>query len=209
MPSSRRPPGAEPYLPERRGLRALRAAAAGCRGCDLWRGATQTVFGEGPARARMVMVGEQPGDREDKLGHTFVGPAGHLLDRALEQAGIERSGVYLTNAVKHFKWEERGKRRIHKTPSRLEVVACRPWLDAELEALRPAVIVLLGAVAGQAIFGAGFRVTRERGRTRPGPDGVATVATVHPSAILRAPDEDRPREMEHLVHDLRIAARAA
>ncbi|MGN6379102.1 MAG: UdgX family uracil-DNA binding protein [Gaiellales bacterium] len=209
MPAPERPAGAERYLPSRRSLRSLRTAAADCRGCDLWRDSTQTVFGEGPASARMVMVGEQPGDQEDRAGHPFVGPAGRVLDRALEEAGIERAAVYMTNAVKHFKWEERGKRRIHKTPSRWEVAACRPWLDAELEALRPAIVVLLGAVAAQAVFGAGFRVTRERGRVRPGPRELPTLATVHPSAILRAPDENRAREMQEFVDDLRIAERAA
>jgi uracil-DNA glycosylase len=198
--------GADRYLPTRRDLTNLRRAAAGCRGCDLWRSATQTVFGEGRADAKLVLVGEQPGDQEDRRGHPFVGPAGRVLDHGLDSAGIERSGVYTTNVVKHFKWEPRGKRRIHKTPSRWEVAACRPWLAAELDALTPTAVVLLGAVAAQAIFGPGFRVTRERGRVHEGPGGIATVATIHPSAVLRAPDDDRQSAMDGLVRDLRTAA---
>jgi DNA polymerase len=198
--------GAERYLPKRRDLTNLRRAAAGCHGCDLWRSATQTVFGEGKADAKLVLVGEQPGDQEDRRGHPFVGPAGRVLDRGLESAGIERSGVYTTNVVKHFKFEPRGKRRIHKTPSRWEVAACRPWLAAELDALTPEVVVLLGAVAAQAVFGPSFRVTHERGRVKEGLGGIATVATIHPSAVLRAPDDYRQGEMDGLVRDLRTAA---
>ena len=201
-----RPEGAEAYLPDRRSLGRMRAAAQSCRGCDLWRDATQAVFGEGPAQADLVLVGEQPGDQEDLKGHPFVGPAGRLLDRGLESAGIDASTVYRTNAVKHFKWEPRGKRRIHKKPSRWEVAACRPWLVAELEALSPRVLVLLGATAAQAFFGPGFRVTRERGRKLEGPAGGSALATVHPSAILRARDADREHEMELFVADLRSAA---
>jgi uracil-DNA glycosylase len=200
------PEGAERYLPDRRSLTRMREAAQSCRGCDLWRDATQAVFGEGPARAELVLVGEQPGDQEDLQGHPFVGPAGRLLDRGLESAGIDAGTVYRTNAVKHFKWEPRGKRRIHKKPSRWEVAACRPWLVAELEALSPSVLVLLGATAAQAFFGAGFRVTRERGRELDGPGGATALATVHPSAILRARGGDREHEMELFVADLRTAA---
>jgi DNA polymerase len=200
-----RPEGAERYLPDRRTLARMREAAQSCHGCDLWRDATQAVFGEGPAGAELVLVGEQPGDQEDIQGHPFVGPAGRLLDRGLESAGIDSRIVYRTNAVKHFKWEPRGKRRIHKKPSRWEVAACRPWLVAELEQLTPRVLVLLGATAAQALFGPGFRVTRERGRELEGPGGAAALATVHPSAILRAPDEDRRHEMELFVADLRTA----
>jgi DNA polymerase len=200
-----RPEGAERYLPDRRTLARMREAAQSCHGCDLWRDATQAVFGEGPAGAELVLVGEQPGDQEDIQGHPFVGPAGRLLDRGLESAGIDSRIVYRTNAVKHFKWEPRGKRRIHKKPSRWEVAACRPWLVAELEQLTPRVLVLLGATAAQALFGPGFRVTRERGRELEGPGGAAALATVHPSAILRARDEDRRHEMELFVADLRTA----
>jgi uracil-DNA glycosylase family protein len=201
-----RPEGAERYLPDRRSLRRMREAAQSCRGCDLWRHATQTVFGEGPAHADLVLVGEQPGDKEDLQGHPFVGPAGRLLDRGLESAGIDARAVYRTNAVKHFKWEPRGKRRIHKKPSRWEVAACRPWLVAELEALTPRVLVLLGATAAQALFGPSFRVTRERGQEHPGPGGARALATIHPSAILRANAEDREHEMGLFVADLRTAA---
>jgi uracil-DNA glycosylase family protein len=204
--ASPRPEGAERYLPDRRSLGRMRAAAQACRGCDLWKDATQAVFGEGPAHADLVLVGEQPGDQEDQQGRPFVGPAGRLLDRGLESAGIDAGAVYRTNAVKHFKWERRGKRRIHKTPSRWEVAACRPWLVAELEALSPRVMVLLGATAAQSFFGPGFRVTRERGRELEGPGETAALATVHPSSILRARDEDREHEMELFVADLRAAA---
>jgi len=201
-----RPEGAERYVPDRRSLGRMREAVQACRGCDLWRDATQAVFGEGSAHAALVLVGEQPGDQEDRQGHPFVGPAGRLLDRGLESAGIESGMVYRTNAVKHFKWEPRGKRRIHKSPSRWEVAACGPWLAAELDALSPEVLVLLGATAAQALFGPGFRVTRERGRPHPGPGRATAVATVHPSAVLRARDEDRGREMDLFVDDLRAAA---
>jgi DNA polymerase len=201
-----RPEGAERYLPDRRSLGRMREAAQSCRGCDLWRDATQAVFGEGPAHADLVLVGEQPGDQEDQQGHPFVGPAGRLLDRGLESAGVDARAVYRTNAVKHFKWEPRGKRRIHKTPSRWEVAACRPWLVAELEALSPRVMVLLGATAAQSFFGPGFRVTRERGRALEGPGEATAVATVHPSSILRARDGDREHEMDLFVADLRAAA---
>jgi uracil-DNA glycosylase len=188
--------------PEGAGLAALREAAAGCRACDLWRGATQTVFGEGRRRSKVVMVGEQPGDREDLEGRPFVGPAGRLLDEALERAGIDRSSVYVTNIVKHFKWKPRGKRRIHMTPSRIEIVACQPWFWAEMKAIRPDAVVLLGAVAAKAVLGSGFRVTRERGRMIDGPEGRAMLATVHPASILRGDPEQRQKLLDDLVNDL-------
>src|SRR5215212_3171340 len=179
------PMTAEPFLPERRTLKSLREAARGCRGCPLWKTGTQTVFGEGPASARVIMVGEQPGDREDLEGHPFVGPAGKLLDQALVAAGIDRNDVYVTNAVKHFKWEPVGKRRLHKKPGAREIAACRPWLDAEFEALAPDIVVALGATAAQALMGAQFRVTQSRGKIfRDLPWADAFVATIHPSAIL-------------------------
>jgi DNA polymerase len=185
----------------------LRAAAAECRGCDLWRLGTQTVFGEGPERADLVLVGEQPGDREDLEGRPFVGPSGHTLDTALERAGIDRSRVYLTNAVKHFRWKARGKRRVHEPPLRSQVVACQPWLRAELEIVSPRLLVLMGAVAAQSLLGTGFSVTRERGIVRDAPPGLpAIVATVHPSSILRAPDDARKARMAEFVADLRLAA---
>jgi DNA polymerase len=192
------------FLPERRDLESLRRAAAGCKGCALWREATQTVFGEGPADAPIMLLGEQPGDQEDRQGRPFVGLAGRLLDRALESAKISRDQVYATNSVKHFKWEARGKRRIHKTPGQIEIVACQPWFAAELEALGPQILVLLGAVAAKSVFGGGFRVTRERGGAIESPAGVPALATVHPSSVLRARDADRERAMEELVRDLRV-----
>jgi DNA polymerase len=182
--------------------------AAGCRACDLWRNATQTVFGAGPADAQLMLVGEQPGDREDLAGQPFVGPAGRVLDDALAAAGIDRDRVYVTNAVKHFKWRARGKRRIHDKPNRAEVAACRPWLDGELAIVKPRVLVLLGATAAQALLGTAFRVTRERGRPIGG-TGFAehVVATVHPSAIVRIRDRDERAEAERgLATDLRTAA---
>jgi len=192
------------FLPERRDLESLRRAAAGCKGCALWREATQTVFGEGRADAPIMLLGEQPGDQEDRQGRPFVGPAGRLLDRALESAKISRDQVYATNSVKHFKWEARGKRRIHKTPGQIEIVACQPWFAAELEALGPQILVLLGAVAAKSVFGGSFRVTRERGGVIESPAGVPALATVHPSSVLRARDADRERAMEELVRDLRV-----
>ena len=198
---------AAPFLPRRRTLPALRAAAAACKGCPLWRLGTQTVFGEGSPASRVVLVGEQPGDKEDLAGRPFVGPAGALLDRSLEEAGIDRKLAYVTNAVKHFKWEARGKRRIHKKPGSLELRACRPWLEAELELLEPAVLVLLGATAAQSVLGPKFRVSVDRGKVLSSPLAAKVVATVHPSSILRAPDEETRRvERARFVADLRAAA---
>jgi uracil-DNA glycosylase len=201
--------GAEEFLPARAGLPGLRKAASDCRGCDLYKDATETVFGEGPAKAAIVLVGEQPGDREDQEGHPFVGPAGRLLDRALEEAGIDRGDVYVTNAVKHFKWKPapRGKRRIHQSPSRTEVVACRPWLIAELDVIKPDVVVVLGATAAKSVMGPSFTLTRHRGERLDPPEGIAgkaIVATVHPSAVLRAPDRDEAYAA--FVADLRAVA---
>jgi len=186
----------------------LRAAAARCTACPLYGRATQTVFGEGPAHAPLMLVGETPGDREDIEGRPFVGPAGHLLDRCLLEAGLEREKAYVTNVVKHFKWTPRGKRRLHGKPNAGEIRACRPWLEAELALVKPKVLVLLGATAAQALLGSGFRVTRERGRPVPSPFAPVTLATVHPSSLLRAEDEDRAREIARFVADLRAAAAA-
>ena len=191
-------------LPDDRSLDALKEAAAGCRACDLWQKGTQTVFGEGPPQARVVMVGEQPGDQEDRVGKPFVGPAGQILDQALEAAGIDRSLVYVTNVVKHFKWEPRGKRRLHQRPDREEVAACLPWFEAEIAAVQPRVIVCLGATAAQALLGSDFRVTRQRGKIMPSTFGAPIMATVHPSSILRARDEQSRREaIESFIADLR------
>jgi uracil-DNA glycosylase len=208
-PTDPRYPGAEPFLPDERDLASLRRAAEACRGCDLWGESTQVVFGEGPVDAEIVLVGEQPGDREDVEGHPFVGPAGRVLDEGLEAAGIDRSRVYLTNAVKHFKWEARGTRRLHKKPSRWEVVACGPWLTTELAALTPQVLVLMGATAAQSMLGPGFSVMKQRGRVPDDPAGLVTVATVHPSSILRVPPELREEQMEAFVADLHLAAELA
>jgi uracil-DNA glycosylase family protein len=192
------------YLPATHSLAALRDAAKLCHGCDLWRNATQTVFGEGGEDAEVMFVGEQPGDQEDKEGQPFVGPAGRMLDRALEEAGIDRSQVYVTNAVKHFKWQPRGKRRIHQKPNWTEMTACRPWLEAEIEAVEPRVIVLLGATAAQTLLGRQFRVTKQRGELVESPYAEYVTATIHPSAILRA--EDRDAEYAGFVADLRKVA---
>jgi len=189
------------------GLQQLREQAAGCRNCDLWKCGTQTVFGEGPADARLMLVGEQPGDREDVEGHPFVGPAGKLLDRALEQAGIGRADVYLTNAVKHFKWRPRGKRRIHQKPNAAEVRACHPWVEAEIAEVQPEIIVALGATAAQSLLGSKFRLTQHRGELFDSPLGPLITATVHPSAILRADDKDRAQQFDALVDDLSRVAR--
>ena len=191
-------------------LQQLRRNAATCQACDLWRNATQTVFGEGSPTASVMFVGEQPGDREDVEGHPFVGPAGRLLDQALEQAGIDRSGVYLTNVVKHFKWvpAERGKRRIHKKPRSSEIQACRQWLDAELETVNPKILVCLGATAAQALLGRTFSVSRQRGQLVPSALAENVVATVHPSSILRVSDDDaRHQQMKLLIQDLQTVAR--
>lgn len=188
----------------------LREAAKTCQACDLWKNATQTVFGEGAQTARVMLVGEQPGDQEDRKGHPFIGPAGKLLDEALAEAGIDRSRVYVTNVVKHFKWSaaERGKRRIHKKPGEVEIRACRPWLDAELAAIKPEVLVCLGASAAQALLGKAFRVTRDRGKFVDSPIAPRVIATVHPSSILRArDDESRHEQMKAFVQDLRQVAR--
>ena len=209
------------------GLDGLRAAAAGCKACELWQGTTQTVFGEGPETARVVFVGEQPGDQEDRRGEPFVGPAGRLLDRALGDAGIERSDAYITNAVKHFRFTQTGKRRIHQTPGPEHLRACRPWLEAEFAVLQPEVVVCLGATAAKALISPSFRITKERGQllpwTPPGADTLfATpadddedaphqtwmLATTHPSAILRTPDEARAAAYDALVADLRVVAHA-
>jgi DNA polymerase len=200
-------PTAAPLVPEKPSLPKLRAAAAGCTACPLYRTGTQTVFGEGLAAARAVFVGEQPGDSEDKIGRPFVGPAGKLLDRALEEAGIDRKLVYVTNVVKHFKWTARGKRRLHEKPNAREIAACRPWLEAELAVVHPEVLVCLGATAAQALLGRSFKVTQMRGEILQHEAARSVMATVHPSSILRAPDDEaRHREMELFVRDLRRIA---
>jgi uracil-DNA glycosylase len=207
--SQSEPNDATPFLPERRTLSTLRKAAAGCRGCHLWRGASQTVFGEGLRRSRVMFVGEQPGDQEDRQGKPFVGPAGKELDRGLEAAGIARDEAYVTNVVKHFKFEERGRRRIHQTPKRFEIDACRPWLDEELRVVEPEALVLLGATAAKAVFGSAFRLTQHRGELLESDLAPIVPATVHPSAILRAPDDEaRIAQRESFAEDLRVVAQA-
>jgi uracil-DNA glycosylase len=197
-------------LPKRRTLSRLRTASHGCRGCDLYARATQTVFGEGRVHAPLMLVGEQPGDQEDRAGAPFVGPAGKLLDRALEAAGIRRRDAYVTNAVKHFKWVPRGKRRIHEKPNRGEVDACKPWLESEIDVVGPRVIVCLGATASQAMMGASFRLTKHRGEPLEAPEGRTVVATVHPSSILRITDEnERHAAFEAFVRDLAVARETA
>jgi len=196
-------------IPPRPTLTKLREIAAGCTACDLYKRGTQTVFGEGARHARVMLVGEQPGHEEDLAGRPFVGPAGRLLDRALVEAGIDRSTVYVTNVVKHFKWEPRGKRRIHAKPNASEIGACRPWLEAELAVVEPSVVVCLGATAAQALLGRQFRVSAERGRWVKSPLAPRVMATVHPSAILRAPDDEtRHAEIRRFVEDLRTVAGA-
>jgi DNA polymerase len=196
-------------IPDHPDWESLRDAAAGCRACDLWKRGTQTVFGEGRPGARVMFVGEQPGNEEDLAGHPFVGPAGKLLDRALEEAGIDRSLAYVTNVVKHFKWEPRGKRRIHAKPNTMEITACRPWLEAELQVVQPRVLVCLGATAAQALLGRQFRVTQSRGRWVESPLAPCVTATVHPSSILRAPDDKtRHVEMARFITDLRLVKSA-
>ncbi len=198
---------AELLIPGNAGLAELRKAAAGCKACDLWKLGTQTVFGEGSQRARVMVIGEQPGDKEDLKGHPFVGPAGAVLDKALAAAGIDRGDVYVTNIVKHFKWEPRGKRRIHKKPNMIEITACRPWLDAEIHVVRREVVILLGATAAQGILGRSFRVSQSRGQWLDSDIAPHVMATVHPSSILRAQDDDsRHEEMARFVEDLRKAA---
>jgi uracil-DNA glycosylase len=201
------PVTAADFLPSKKTLPALREAVQGCRGCDLYRNATQAVFGEGSPHAQVFFVGEQPGDKEDLAGKPFVGPAGQLLDRALDEAGIDRTQTYVTNAVKHFKWRPRGKRRIHQKPSWSETVACRPWLKAELEAVQPHVVVLLGATAAQSLLSRDFRVTQHRGELLESDLAEHVIATVHPSAILRQQDgESRQAEFTAFVDDLRVVA---
>jgi DNA polymerase len=199
---------AEEFIPARPTLKSLRESAAHCTACGLYKRGTQTVFGEGSEKARVVMVGEQPGDKEDLMGRPFVGPAGKLLDRALEIAGIEREETYVTNIVKHFKWEPRGKRRIHKKPNALEIAACRPWFEAEVHVTKPDVVICLGATAAKAIIGRNFKVTQRRGELMFDlAIAPAVMATVHPSSILRAPDEEaRREEMTLFVADLKVAA---
>src|SRR6185437_4761970 len=199
--------GATPFLPERKSLKALREAADGCRGCHLHERATQTVFSDGPRRARLMMVGEMPGDQEDRAGRVFVGPAGRELDKALEAVGSARADVYITNVVKHFKFEERGKRRIHQKPGKRDVDACMPWLRAELDVVKPTALLLLGATAAKALLGESFRLTRERGRPIESDLAELVVATIHPSAILRAGDGDaRQAQREAFTEDLRVIA---
>jgi DNA polymerase len=199
---------AEPFLPARLSLKALREAAEHCEGCDLYKRATQAVFGEGPKNANVMLVGEVPGDEEDKQGHPFVGPAGRLLDEALEEAGLAREEVYVTNAVKHFRWEARGKRRLHKKPTTRQIEACKPWLHAELLVVKPEVIVCLGATAAQALLGRDFRITKHRGKFFASEHAAWITATFHPSAVLRAPSpEDREQKRADFVNDLRRVAK--
>jgi uracil-DNA glycosylase family protein len=206
MARARATTSAANFVPDEAALPALREAAAGCRGCDLWKRGTQTVFGEGPESAGVMFVGEQPGDQEDQAGKPFVGPAGRLLDKALAEAGIDRSTTYMTNAVKHFKWQARGKRRIHQKPTWAEVTACRPWLEAEVAVVRPRVLVLLGATAAQSLLGRQFRVTQNRRSLVDSDLAEAVTATIHPSAILRGEPEQRETEFAGFVDDLRFVA---
>jgi uracil-DNA glycosylase len=197
---------ADDLIPPRPTLPKLSAVAQECRACDLWQKGTQTVFGEGKKTADVMLVGEQPGDKEDLQGKPFVGPAGKLLDRALEAAGIERQRAYVTNVVKHFKWEPKGKRRIHRKPNLSQIAACRPWLDAELRVVKPRALVCLGATAAQALIGADFRVSRERGKPLDSTLAPLVVATVHPSSILRGPEDARRKEFDRFVDDLRTVS---
>ena len=208
MPSKTSKGSAEEFFPDKLTLPALKEAAADCKACDLWKRGTQTVFGEGRKRSVVLFVGEQPGNEEDLSGKPFVGPAGRLFDNALIEAGIDRSQTYVTNVVKHFKWEPRGKRRIHKKPNAGEISACRPWLEAEIAVVKPKIIVALGAVAAQTLLGPKFRVTKQRGEFRESALAPYVMATVHPSSILRAPD-DETRRLEHrlFVNDLKKLAR--
>jgi uracil-DNA glycosylase len=206
-PQEREPASA--LIPPRPTLPSVRKAAEDCHACELWEKGTQTVFGEGSKSARLMLIGEQPGDQEDKIGRPFVGPAGRILDRALEAAGIDRNDVYVTNVVKHFNWEPRGKWRIHKKPRPPHIAACRPWLDIEFAIVKPRAVVLLGATAAQALLGPAFRVTQHRGELINSPLAPIVLATVHPSSLLRAPDDEtRHRETERFIDDLRIVVRA-
>jgi uracil-DNA glycosylase len=208
MTTQQKNPGAAKFIPAGTNLKRLRQAIPNCKGCDLYKFATQPVFGEGPAKARIMLIGEQPGDQEDRAGRPFVGPAGKVLDRALHDAGIERKEVYVTNAVKHFAFEERGKRRIHRTPHLSEVTACRPWMEAEIADVRPEIVVCLGATAAKAIFGLQFRLTEHRGKFLETRFAAKTLATYHPSAILRGDTpEARDALYKMLVADLKVATR--
>lgn len=206
MPKTKPTQDASPFVPSERSLQTMREAAAECRGCELYKNATQTVFGEGPRNASIMLVGEQPGDVEDRTGHPFVGPAGKVLLEAMDAAGLARSDVYITNAVKHFKWEPRGKRRMHQKPAYAEVVACRPWLNAEIESVTPQVIVCLGATAGQSFFGSAFRLARSFGQELTDSSGRRILTTYHPSAILRMEtEEEKAAGREALVDALKRA----
>jgi len=208
MPKQKHQQTAAPLIPPHPSIASLRDAAADCKACDLWKRGTQTVFGEGGSHVRVMLVGEQPGDQEDLQGRPFVGPAGKLLDKVLEEVGIDRSETYVTNAVKHFKWEPRGKRRIHKKPNSLEIAACKPWIEAEIAVLKPQVIVCLGATAAQALLGRSFRVSTQRGQWIKSDLAPYVIATVHPSALLRAPDEESRRiEMQRFIEDFNVVAK--
>jgi DNA polymerase len=199
---------ARPLIPPDPTISSLRKAAASCKACDLWMRGTQTVFGEGGSHVRVILVGEQPGDQEDLQGRPFVGPAGKLLDKVLEETGIDRNETYVTNAVKHFKWEPRGKRRIHKKPNLIEITACKPWIEAEISVLKPEVIVCLGATAAQALLGRDFRVSVQRGQLVKSDLAPYVIATVHPSSLLRAPDEEARRiEMKRFIDDFKVVAK--
>jgi uracil-DNA glycosylase len=206
VPARNPHPTAAAFLPEKLSMSALRDAAQHCRGCPLYANATQAVFGEGSLKSDVMLVGETPGDQEDVAGAPFVGPAGKLLDRALDEAGIDRSSAYVTNAVKHFKWRARGTRRIHDKPSWSEIMACRPWLESELALVKPRALVLMGATAGQSLLGKSFKVTQERGKPLDSELADIVVATIHPSAVLRA--EDRDQMFDGLVRDLRVVSRS-
>jgi len=198
---------AAPLIPPNPTISSLRQAAGNCKACDLWRRGTQTVFGEGGSHVRVMLVGEQPGDQEDIQGRPFVGPAGKLLDKVLEETGIDRNETYVTNAVKHFKWEPRGKRRIHKKPNSIEINACKPWIEAEIAVLKPEIVVCMGATAAQALLGRDFRVSTQRGQVVKSSLAPYVIATVHPSSLLRAPDEETRRiEMERFIADFKVVA---
>jgi uracil-DNA glycosylase family protein len=200
---------AAPLIPPKPTIPKLRVAAMTCQACDLWKKGTQTVFGEGGGKARVMFVGEQPGDQEDIQGRPFVGPAGKILDKAMEEAGINRDEVYVTNAVKHFKWEPRGKRRIHKKPNTMEITACKPWLESEIDVIKPDVIVCLGATAAQSLLGRDFKVSTQRGKWIPSPLAPFVMATVHPSSLLRAPDDETRRlEIRRFIQDLKLVHEA-